>query len=84
MSSFNGSEYISCILNNNENTSSDNYMTRVKTTHLTGQCRVTVVASLPTNQSHDVTANNPIQTNNIMIEFIRRFLQYREHKLKLF
>ena len=60
MSSFNLSEYISYILINNENTSSGNYLTLVKTTLLTGQCRVTVVASLPTSPSRDVTANIPI------------------------
>ena len=32
----------------------------IKTTLLTGQSGVTVVASLPTNQSRDVTANIPI------------------------
>ena len=55
-----GSEYISCILINNENTSSGNYLTLVKTTLLTGQSGMTVVASLPTNPSPDVTANIPI------------------------
>ena len=62
MSSLNVSEYISCISINNENISSGKYLTLVKTTHLTGQSGVTVVASLPTNQSRDVTANIPINT----------------------
>ena len=62
MSSFNVSEYISSILINNENTSSGKWLTLVKTTLLPGQNRVTVVASLPTNLSRDVTANIPIIT----------------------
>ena len=66
MSSFNGSEYISCILINNENKSSGNYLTLVKTTLLTGQCGVTVVASLPTSPSGDVTANIPITQKNLL------------------
>ena len=41
--------------------SSGKGLTLVKTTPLPGQERVTVVASLPTNQSCDVTANIPIQ-----------------------
>ena len=45
---------------NNENMSSGKGLTLVKTTLLSGQERVTVVASLPTNQSCDVTANIPI------------------------
>ena len=45
----------------NENTSSGKGLTLVKTTLLPGQHRVTVVASLPTNLSCDVTANIPIQ-----------------------
>ena len=45
---------------NNKNMSSGKGLTLVKTTHLPGQERVTVVASLPTNQSRDVTANIPI------------------------
>ena len=45
---------------NNENMSSGKGLTLVKTTLLPGQERVTVVASLPTNQSCDVTANIPI------------------------
>ena len=61
MSSFDGSVYIFCILMNNENTSSGNYPTLVITMLLTGQCGVTVVASLLTNQSRDVTANIPIE-----------------------
>ena len=44
----------------NENTSSGKWPTLVKTTLLTGQNRVTVVASLPTNLIRDVTANIPI------------------------
>ena len=44
----------------NENMSSGKGRTLVKTTLLPGQERVTVVASLPTNQSCDVTANIPI------------------------
>ena len=60
MSSFNVSEYISYIVINNGNTSSGKLLTLVKTTLLPGQERVTVVASLPTNQSRDVTANIPI------------------------
>ena len=47
---------------NNENMSSGKGLTLVKTTLLPGQERVTVVASLPTNQSRDVTANIPIFT----------------------
>ena len=35
--------------------------TLIKTTLLPGQNGVTVVASLPTNQSRDVTANIPIE-----------------------
>ena len=54
------SEYISCILINNENMSSGNKLTLVKTTLLTGQCGVTVVASLPTSPSREITANIPI------------------------
>ena len=60
MSSFNVSEYVSYILINNENTSSGKGPTLIKTTLLPGQNGVTVVASLPTNQSRDVTANIPI------------------------
>ena len=45
---------------NNENMSSGKGLTLVKTTLLPGQERVTVVASLPTNPSSDVTANIPI------------------------
>ena len=48
------------ILIKNENMSSGKCPTHVKTTLLTGQSGVTVVASLPTNQSRDVTANIPI------------------------
>ena len=48
---------------NNENMSSGKGLTLVKTTLLPGQERVTVVASLPTNQSCDVTANIPIRTS---------------------
>ena len=44
---------------NNENMSSGKGLTLVKTTLLPRQERVTVVASLPTNQSCDVTANIP-------------------------
>ena len=60
MSSFNVSEYIFYILSINENTSSGKWLTLLKTMLLPGQNRVTVVASLPTNQSRDVTANIPI------------------------
>ena len=45
---------------NNENMSSGKGLTLVKTTLLPGQERVTVVASLPTSPSCDVTANIPI------------------------
>ena len=45
---------------NNKNMSSGKGLTLVKTTLLPGQERVTVVASLPTNPSCDVTANIPI------------------------
>ena len=45
---------------NNENMSSDKGLTLVKTTLLPGQERLTVVASLPTTPSGDVTANIPI------------------------
>ena len=48
------------LLINNENMCSGKFLTLVKTTHLTGQSGVTVVASLPTNESRDVTANIPI------------------------
>ena len=60
MSSFKVSEQISYILINNENMTSGKWLTLVKTTFLPGQARVLVVASLPTNQSRDVTANIPI------------------------
>ena len=49
---------------NNENMSSGKGLTLVKTTLLPGQERVTVVASLPTNPSCDVTANIPIYREN--------------------
>ena len=62
LSSFNVSEYISCILINSENMSSGKYLTLLKTTLLTGQSGVAVVASLPTSPSRDVTANIPIET----------------------
>ena len=45
---------------NNENMSSGKGLTLVKTTLLPGQEWVTVVASLPTSPSCDVTANIPI------------------------
>ena len=45
---------------NNGNMSSGKGLTLVKTTLLPGQERVTVVASLPTSPSCDVTANIPI------------------------
>ena len=45
---------------NNENMSSGKGLTLVKTTLLPGQEWVTVVASLPTNPSCNVTANIPI------------------------
>ena len=41
--------------------SSGKGLTLVKTTLLPGQEQVTVVASLPTNPSCDVTANIPIE-----------------------
>ena len=75
MSSFNGYEYISCILINNENTSSGNYLTLVKTTLLTGQCGVTVVASLPTNLTRDVTANIPISVHVYRLDLKRHSLR---------
>ena len=50
---------------NNENMSSGKGLTIVKTTLLPGQERMTVVASLPTNPSCDVTANIPIDTQLI-------------------
>ena len=56
-----GSVCISCILINNESTSSGNYPTLVKTTLLMGQYGVTVVASLPTSPSCDITANIPVR-----------------------
>ena len=55
------SEYISYILINNENTSSGNWLTLIKTTLLPGQARVTVLVSLPTNPSRDVTLKIPIE-----------------------
>ena len=64
MSSFKVSEYISCILINNENMSSGKYLTLVKTTLLMGQSGETVVASLPTSPSRDVMANIPILVGN--------------------
>ena len=67
MSFFNVSEYISCILINNENTSSGKWLTFVKTTLLPGHNGVSVVASLPTNQSRDVTANIPIYAEKCKI-----------------
>ena len=53
----------------NKNTSSGKWLTLVKTTLLPGQNRVTVVASLPTNQSCDVTANIPIVRTHENHEF---------------
>ena len=50
------SGYISYIWMNNENMSSGKGLTPVKTALLPGQERVTVMASLPTNPSCDVTA----------------------------
>ena len=50
----------SYILIYNENTSSGKWLTLIKTTLLPGHKRVTVVASLPTSRSRDVTANIPI------------------------
>ena len=47
---------------NNENMSSGKGLALVKTTLLPGQERVTVVASLPTTPSGNVTANIPIGT----------------------
>ena len=73
ISSFNVSEYISCIIINNENTSSGKLLTLVKTTLLPGHNGVSVVASLPTSQSRDVTANIPIQ-----MYFIFEYLVLRE------
>ena len=58
MSSFNVSEYITCItciLINNENMSSGKCLTLFDRSE-----RVTVVASLPINPSRDVTTNIPI------------------------
>ena len=46
-------------------------LTLVKTTLLPGQERMTVVASLPTNQSCDVTANIPIGSAYVMVDLIR-------------
>ena len=45
------------------------YLTLSKTTHLPGQEQVTVVASLPTNQSREVTANIPILFSSLLHEF---------------
>ena len=81
MSSFNGSQYISCILINNENTSSGNYLTLVKTTLLTGQCGVTVVASLPTSPSRDVTANIPIRQLKILMPILNEFQKISKHQI---
>ena len=57
MSSFNVSKYISIY---NENKINGKLPTLVKTTLLPLQAWVTVVASLPTNPSREVTANIPI------------------------
>ena len=54
--------------------SSGKYLTLVKTTLLTGQSGVTVVASLPTSPSRDVTANIPI----VLIK-----LNFRHQKFKI-
>ena len=61
VSYFNVSEHISYNLINNEKTSSGNWLTLIKTTLLPGQKRVTVVFSLPTSPSRDVTENIPIE-----------------------
>ena len=53
---------------NSENMSSGKGLTLAKTTLLPGQERVTVVASLPTNQSCDVTANIPITGKIFMMK----------------
>ena len=58
MSSFNVSKYISIY---KENKINGKLPTLVKTTLLPGHNGVSVVASLPTNQSRDVTANIPIR-----------------------
>ena len=60
MPSFKVVGYISYILNKQRNTSSGMWSTLVKTTLLPGHNGVTVVVSLPTIPSHDVTANIPI------------------------
>ena len=60
MSSFYLSGYVSYILINNENTSSGKEPTPVKATVFSGQARVIVVASLPTNPSRDVTLKIPV------------------------
>ena len=75
---------------NNENMSSGKGLTLVKTTLLPGQERMTVVASLPTNQSCDVTANIPMGTQSgkhkLQIEqplysrIINKILQIRSPK----
>ena len=65
---------MSSILINNENTSSGKWLTLVKTTLLSGHNGVSVVASLPTNQSRDVTANIPIVVFIIVIN-LHNFLR---------
>ena len=55
---------------NNENMSSGKGLTLVKTTRLPGQERVTVVASLPTNLSCDVTADIPI-THFVILKLLK-------------
>ena len=51
MSSFNASEYISYILNKNENTSSGKELTLIENNAFAGSVAVTVVAFLPTIQA---------------------------------
>ena len=55
--------------------SSGKCLTLVKTTHLTGQSGVTVVASLPTSPSRDVTANIPIQKCKEMFDLNSKKLE---------
>ena len=59
---------------NNENMSSGKGLTLVKTTLLPGQERVTVVASLPTSPSCDVTANIPICYINYQIMQLEKLI----------
>ena len=61
---------------NNENMSSGKGLTPVKTTLLSGQERVTVVAYLPTNPSCDVTANIPIYQQIWILQIFSHFLRF--------